>query len=122
MAVTLSKKAMATIRTALEGKCPKCEKGEIFERKGNIFLLQVPKMHDKCPVCGYRYEKEPGYFLGAMYVSYGMTIIEMLALFFATYWFVPLGVFFAIIFGALVLTSFFNFRVARVFWINLFPY
>lgn len=79
-------------------------------------------MHESCPVCGYKFEKEPGYFLGAMYVSYGMTVIEMLALFFATYWIVPLGVFFVIIFGGLILTSFFNFRVARIFWINMFPY
>jgi uncharacterized protein (DUF983 family) len=113
---------MATIRTALAGKCPKCEKGDIFERKGNIFLLQIPKMHGQCPVCGYKFEKEPGYFLGAMYVSYGMTILEMLVIFFATYWFVPLAVFFTIVFVAMVAFSFFNFRVARIFWINMFPY
>lgn len=113
---------MATLRTALAGKCPKCEQGEIFERKGSILLLKVPKMHENCPVCGYKFEKEPGYFLGAMYVSYGMTIIEMLVIFFATYWFVPQAVFFSLILGALVLFSFFNFRVARILWINLFPY
>ena len=27
-------------------------------------------MHEKCPVCGLKYEREPGYFLGAMYFSY----------------------------------------------------
>jgi uncharacterized protein (DUF983 family) len=113
---------MATIRTALAGKCPKCEKGDIFAHKGNIFLLRVPEMHEHCPVCGYKFEKEPGYFLGAMYVSYGMTILEMLVIFFATYWFVPLAVFFVIVFAAMVVFSFFNFRIARIFWINMFPY
>ncbi len=27
-------------------------------------------MFDTCSVCGLKYEREPGYFLGAMYVSY----------------------------------------------------
>lgn len=116
------RKKMASFKSTIAGKCPICEQGDIFERKGNILLLQVPKMHTSCQVCGYTFEKEPGYFLGAMYVSYGMTIIEMLVLFMATFWFVPLSLFFVIILGALVLFSFFNFRVARIVWINLFPY
>ena len=113
---------MATVASALKGKCPKCEKGDIFREKGNILLLKVPKMNEHCEVCGYKFDKEPGYFLGAMYVSYGLTILEMLVLFLATFWYVPLAAFFAIILGALVLFSFFNFRLARVIWINLFPY
>lgn len=113
---------MASIKAALAGKCPKCEKGDIFESKGNITLLRVPHMNESCPECGYKFEKEPGYFLGAMYVSYGMTVIEMLILFLATYQFVSLTVFFIIILGALILFSFFNFRIARTFWIHLFPY
>ena len=31
-------------------------------------------MHEKCPVCGLKYEREPGYFLGAMYFSYLLSI------------------------------------------------
>ena len=27
-------------------------------------------MHETCPVCDHRFEREPGYFVGAMYVSY----------------------------------------------------
>lgn len=113
---------MASFQSTIAGKCPRCEKGDIFERKGNILFLQVPKMHESCNECGYRFEKEPGYFLGAMYVSYAMTVVEMLLIFVATFWFVPLSLFFVFILGGLVLLSFFNFRVARVIWINLFPY
>ena len=104
------------------GKCPKCEKGEIFANTGNIFLMRIPKMHTHCSECGYAFEKEPGYFLGAMYVSYALTVIEMLTLFFLTIWLVPLWAFFMIIFGGLLLFSFFNYRVSRIIWIRLFPY
>jgi hypothetical protein len=26
-----------------------------------------------CPVCGYRFEREPGYFIGSIYFNYGVT-------------------------------------------------
>jgi len=31
-------------------------------------------MHDVCPACGHVFEREPGYFVGAMYVSYALAI------------------------------------------------
>jgi len=37
-------------------------------------------MRDSCPVCGLRFEREQGYFLGAMYVSYGISIPPVLLL------------------------------------------
>jgi len=36
-------------------------------------------MHDSCPVCSYSFEREPGYFVGAMYISYGLAIPLYLA-------------------------------------------
>jgi uncharacterized protein (DUF983 family) len=44
-----------------------------------------PRMHRACPVCGLRYEREPGYFLGAMYISYGLAVPLMLV-FFLLFW------------------------------------
>jgi hypothetical protein len=32
-------------------------------------------MNDECPVCGHRFEREPGYFLGAMYISYPLSLV-----------------------------------------------
>ncbi len=37
-------------------------------------------MFERCPVCGIKYEREQGYFLGAMYVSYGISIPAVLLL------------------------------------------
>lgn len=34
-------------------------------------------MFEKCQVCGIRYEKEPGFFYGAMYVSYAFSVMLM---------------------------------------------
>ena len=31
-------------------------------------------MCDRCPVCGLKFEREEGYFLGAMYISYALAL------------------------------------------------
>jgi hypothetical protein len=30
-----------------------------------------------CPECGLKYEREQGYFLGAMYISYGLALVTI---------------------------------------------
>jgi uncharacterized protein (DUF983 family) len=37
-------------------------------------------MHETCAICGHRFLREPGYFQGAMYVSYALATIVFLAL------------------------------------------
>jgi hypothetical protein len=32
-------------------------------------------MHDRCPNCGLKYEREPGFFLGSIYFNYGLTAL-----------------------------------------------
>ena len=36
-------------------------------------------MNDRCPECGLRFNREPGYFLGAMYISYGLGLAVICA-------------------------------------------
>ncbi len=31
-------------------------------------------MNKRCAACGYRFEREPGYFMGAMYFSYALAV------------------------------------------------
>ncbi|MYH48097.1 MAG: DUF983 domain-containing protein [Gammaproteobacteria bacterium] len=45
-------------------RCPRCLGGAVF--------ASLWKMHPLCPSCRLEYEREPGYFTGAMYVSYGL--------------------------------------------------
>src|SRR5438105_9687609 len=48
----------------LRQRCPNCRKGRMFRS-----LLE---MNDPCPVCGQLFQREEGYFLGAMYASYAL--------------------------------------------------
>ena len=56
---------------------------------GKIFrgsLLRVfPKMHERCPVCDLKFEREEVYFLGSMYISYGIGVF-MISAFAAGLW------------------------------------
>jgi len=37
-------------------------------------------MLERCPNCGLKFEREQGYFLGAMYISYGLALITIVVL------------------------------------------
>jgi len=53
-------------RAMARGLCPRCRAGKIFA--GRL------TMNPLCPSCGLRFEREPGYFTGAMYVSYALAV------------------------------------------------
>ena len=55
----------------LRMRCPGCCRGPIYARGFT--------MHTRCPECGLLYEREPGYFIGALYLSYGMASLILLA-------------------------------------------
>ena len=37
-------------------------------------------MYERCPNCNLRFEREEGYFLGAMYISYGLSLLSIIFL------------------------------------------
>ncbi|RNL95092.1 DUF983 domain-containing protein [Sinomicrobium pectinilyticum] len=113
---------MADILYILKEKCPNCEKGDIFESKGNPFLFRMPKMHRRCHNCDYNFIREPGYFFGAMYVSYALTIAEMVAVLILGKFVIGLGniYIFVIIMIMAVVSSTFNFRLSRTIWLYMF--
>jgi uncharacterized protein (DUF983 family) len=50
---------------ALRLRCPRCGETKMFT---GLF-----RMHESCAHCGLKYEREPGYFLGSIYINYGIT-------------------------------------------------
>jgi uncharacterized protein (DUF983 family) len=59
-------------------RCPKCWQGSVFH--GLI------AMNERCPVCGHKFQQDGGYFLGAMYVSYGLSIGTLVLLTLLIHW------------------------------------
>ncbi len=46
-------------------------------------------MNDDCPVCGHHFEREPGYFLGAMYISYPLSLVVIGLSLLVLHWLLP---------------------------------
>ena len=51
---------------AVRLRCPRCGRSPLFT---GWFT-----MHERCAVCGLVYEREQGYFVGAIYVNYAVTV------------------------------------------------
>ena len=47
-------------------RCPRCLRGRVWRS----FMT----MNERCPDCGLVFEREPGYFTGAMVVSYMLAV------------------------------------------------
>jgi ABC-2 type transport system ATP-binding protein len=55
------------------------------------------RMLPECPTCGLKFEREPGYFLGAIYINYAATVLCMLVGFFTLDYFFKLSLTYQII-------------------------
>lgn len=60
------------------GKCPRCRKGKMFKYSA-FKITGFSKMHRQCPYCEVQFEREPGFFFGAMYISYAFSVAIFLA-------------------------------------------
>jgi uncharacterized protein (DUF983 family) len=67
----------SAIRGALRLRCPYCEQGRVLARWPN-------KVFPKCPRCGLSFFREPGYYIGGMVITYGLTIMVVIPVFFAS--------------------------------------
>jgi hypothetical protein len=77
-------------------------------------------MNDPCPVCGLVFQREEGYFLGAMYVSYFLATVLMTAAYFLATWLFPDWNQYAVIAGVILLylpLTPLAFRYSRTIWI-----
>jgi hypothetical protein len=94
-------------------RCPRCRVGRVY--RGMI------AMHRTCPVCGLKFEREPGYFLGAMYFSYALAVIIigilmfLGALIFPTLDYLPIFIIASVAFLPFVPLIF---RYSRVVWMH----
>lgn len=103
------------------GKCPRCHEGDVFLFKNPYHKLAFKKTYSHCNVCGQAYEPEPGFFQGAMYVSYAVSVaicfvIGGLLLFTD----LKAEVILIILCVVLLILLPVTFRISRLIWMNLF--
>jgi len=102
-------------------KCPRCHEGDVYVDPNPYHLKNLFKMHKTCSVCGLKYEKEPSFFHGAMYVSYGLTVALFVAVFLISQ---ILGLNMVVSFIAVIITLILmmpiTFKLSRLIYMNFF--
>jgi uncharacterized protein (DUF983 family) len=97
-------------------RCPRCGHAPLFK---NWF-----RMHVECGHCQLRFEREPGYFLGSIYINYGLTALLVTVfylLLFAGGWTSPQTALWMVAGFSLVFPIWF-FRYARSLWLGFDQY
>ena len=110
------------IYSVLNNKCPHCHEGNFFETSNPYNLRRFAVMNSRCPVCNEDFKREPGYYFGATYVSYALTVGIGIAMYV-----ILAGVFdietipFIITFSVLLIVLLpVLYRSARLIWIHFF--
>ncbi len=105
----------------LTGTCPQCQKESMYVDQNLLHLNNLLKMNEKCSHCGLRYQIEPSFFFGSMYVSYGLNVAIGIISFIITFQFDfnMIDSFISII-VVLILAFPFVMRLSRNIYINFF--
>jgi uncharacterized protein (DUF983 family) len=114
---------IAKLFSIFNHKCPRCLEGDIYANKSSYDLKNITNMKHSCDKCDLDFEREPGYYYGAMYVSYALTVAMAVALFVAYIVLFPtfnsVTYIVALTVMLLVLAPW-TFRTSRVIWLNFF--
>src|SRR4029450_9302180 len=62
----MSNRILSMLSAGLRLKCPRCRVGPLFRRPFS--------MNSYCFQCGLKFEREQGYFIGAIYINYAATV------------------------------------------------
>ncbi|WP_121247126.1 DUF983 domain-containing protein [Mucilaginibacter phyllosphaerae] len=115
-------KPVPVLEAFIKAKCPRCRRGDIYSTP--TYSLGGQKMYERCSHCGLHYEREPGYWYVAMFVSYAFNVAEMVT--FAVGLHILTGsnspwLYVAVLMGVVLVLSPFNYRYSRVallYWLT----
>ncbi len=110
------------VYSVVNSKCPRCNLDNLYVDNNPYHLSKLSQMKNKCERCGQLYEPENGFYYGAMYVSYALGVLFMVAPAFVLYALFDLG--FGILLSFVLVVYFLAypllFRFSRNIWLNLF--
>lgn len=111
------------INSIIDMSCPRCQESKLFTDSNPYNFNTLFDMPEHCPSCGLKFISEPGFFYGAMYVSYGVSVAHMISMYVALLVLYPsFSITFYLILGigTLLLLTPYYFRLSRAIWINFF--
>lgn len=101
-------------------KCPRCQEADLFYTPTFSFKKSFD-MKDRCDCCDQNFLPEPGFYYGAMFISYiftGWFCIIFIALF---HWVLgwSLNASFGLLIAVCAILFVYIFRLARSIWISI---
>lgn len=109
------------IRSILFNKCPRCGIGDFFITK-TAYTKKFDKMHAYCPHCGQNLVPEPGFYQGALYLSYSFYVAFLVIYFlvFNNFFENYFNYFLITVIPILILLTPVAYRLARRSWLAIF--
>ncbi|MEL6864837.1 MAG: DUF983 domain-containing protein [Bacteroidota bacterium] len=116
----MCKKNRSVLSSIWNMKCPRCREGDLFDT-GTFSFEKSFDMPDRCSHCNQNYMPEPGFYYGAMFISYifygWFSLLFSLALVFGFGWSVNSA--FALLIFISIILFVWIFRMARSIWIHI---
>jgi uncharacterized protein (DUF983 family) len=103
-------------------KCPQCQEGDFFVSHP-YDLSKIGDIHHHCSNCGLKFEKEPGFFYGAMYVAYALGVALFVTLWTSFNLFLPNASVYTQIWVIVSLTIVLGpylYTLSKIIWSNMF--
>lgn len=107
--------------SVIKGQCPQCRSESLFVH--GPYHPKFLEMHKTCSNCGLQYEREPGFFYGAMYVSYILSVGIFLVVGGLVYWAgsdPELWIYITSVLAVSLILYPINFRLSRILFLYLF--
>ena len=103
-------------------RCPRCHAGPLFTHSATS-LRHFDEMPPGCPVCRQTYEPEPGFYYGAMYVSFFFSVAVVALVGMGLYFLAgdpPVTYYVVTVTGVMLLLTPLSFRYARAVMLYAF--
>ena len=103
-------------------KCPACHEGDFFVSHP-YDLTKAGDIYKSCSVCQTKFSKEPGFYYGAMYVSYAIAVglsVSIYLLFNVFNYDISVELFLLVYSVFILLSSPFIYALSKIIWANIF--
>jgi len=127
----MSARKKSLIGSILALRCPQCREVSMYENPRTYSLKKLGRNHAVCPRCDANLQPEPGFYFGAAYMSWALTVALWVTVLVAlnvldavgliTYSFLTHpGTFLWTGVAVTILTFPYLFRLSRVMWAHFF--
>lgn len=107
----------------LKFKCPHCHEGDFFKSNNPYNFSSMAVTYDNCPNCKRKLLIEPGFYYGAMYVSYAFGVAHIISFVVAKFvldFEMAFWNFIILVGSALLMISPVYYALSKIVWANMF--